>query len=241
MPHYTTGEIARLCGVTVRTVQYYDKRGILMPEALSDGGRRLYGEDDVRKLRIICFLRDIGLSIDSIAELLQEEHPDRVIDLLLQQQRVQLESEIRMRTAQLAVLEGMEREIRAMDSFSVESIQDIARIMKDRKNLWRIRGLMIAVGLVMDAVEIAAILLWIVKGIWLPFALGMPLVIALGIFIVRYYMDRTAFICPHCHAVFRPTRKENLFAPHTPRTRKLTCTACGHHGYCVEIYQGAEK
>lgn len=92
MPHYTTGEIARLCGVTVRTVQYYDKRGILMPEALSDGGRRLYGEDDVRKLRIICFLRDIGLSIDSIAELLQEEHPDRVIDLLLQQQRVQLES-----------------------------------------------------------------------------------------------------------------------------------------------------
>lgn len=133
MPHYTTGEIARLCGVTVRTVQYYDKRGILMPEALSDGGRRLYGEDDVRKLRIICFLRDIGLSIDSIAELLQEEHPDRVIALLLQQQRVQLESEIRMRTAQLAVLEGMEREIRAMDSFSVESIQDIARIMKDRK------------------------------------------------------------------------------------------------------------
>lgn len=31
MSKYTTGEIAKLCGVTVRTVQYYDKRGILNP------------------------------------------------------------------------------------------------------------------------------------------------------------------------------------------------------------------
>ena len=42
MPKYTTGEIARLCGVTVRTVQYYDSRGILTPSELTDGGRRLY-------------------------------------------------------------------------------------------------------------------------------------------------------------------------------------------------------
>ena len=34
---YTTGEIAKLCGVTVRTVQYYDTRGILIPSELSEG------------------------------------------------------------------------------------------------------------------------------------------------------------------------------------------------------------
>ena len=40
MSQYTTGELAKLCGVTVRTVQYYDTRGILIPAALSEGGRR---------------------------------------------------------------------------------------------------------------------------------------------------------------------------------------------------------
>ena len=62
MSKYTTGEIAKLCGVTVRTVQYYDKRGILVPSELSEGGRRLYSEDDVKRMKVICFLRDLGLS-----------------------------------------------------------------------------------------------------------------------------------------------------------------------------------
>ena len=54
MSKYTTGEVAKLCGVTVRTVQYYDQRSILIPSELTEGGRRLYTEDDVKKLKIIC-------------------------------------------------------------------------------------------------------------------------------------------------------------------------------------------
>ena len=57
MSQYTTGEIAKLCAVTVRTVQYYDKRGILVPSALSEGGRRLYSDDDLSRMKVICFLR----------------------------------------------------------------------------------------------------------------------------------------------------------------------------------------
>ena len=37
MSNYTTGELAKLCGVTVRTVQYYDTRGVLTPSARSEG------------------------------------------------------------------------------------------------------------------------------------------------------------------------------------------------------------
>lgn len=37
---YSTGEIAELCGVTVRTVQYYDREGLLKPERFSEGGRK---------------------------------------------------------------------------------------------------------------------------------------------------------------------------------------------------------
>ena len=90
MSKYTTGEIAKLCEVTVRTVQYYDTRGILVPSELTEGGRRLYNDEDLRKMKIICFLRELDLPINSIAELLKEEDPGSVISLLLEQQKTQL-------------------------------------------------------------------------------------------------------------------------------------------------------
>ncbi len=66
MSRYTTGEIAKLCEVSVRTVQYYDTRGILIPSELSEGGRRIYSEEDLKKLKAICFLRELDVPINSI-------------------------------------------------------------------------------------------------------------------------------------------------------------------------------
>ena len=77
MSKYTTGELAKLAGVTVRTVQYYDSRGILTPSELTEGGRRLYSEDDLKLLKVICFLREVDLPIDAISKILKEEHPRR--------------------------------------------------------------------------------------------------------------------------------------------------------------------
>ena len=94
MSKYTTGELAKLCNVSVRTVQYYDSRNILVPSELSEGGRRLYSEDDLRRMKIICFLREIGLPIHSIGELLAEKDPGSVISILLEQQEQVLRENI---------------------------------------------------------------------------------------------------------------------------------------------------
>ena len=94
MSKYSTGEIAKLCSVTVRTVQYYDTRGILIPSELSEGGRRLYSEDDLKRMKIICFLRELDLPIGAIAQILKEEHPEKVISLLIEQQEKALSDEI---------------------------------------------------------------------------------------------------------------------------------------------------
>ena len=72
MSKYTTGEIAKLCGVSVRTVQYYDSRNILVPSELSEGGRRLYSEDDLKRMRIICFLREAGLSYERVRDIFND-------------------------------------------------------------------------------------------------------------------------------------------------------------------------
>ena len=97
MSKYTTGELAKLCGVTVRTVQYYDSRDLLVPSELSEGGRRLYSEEDLKRMKLICFLRDLDISINTISQLLAEEHPENVIGLLLEQQSEVLRHEIDQR------------------------------------------------------------------------------------------------------------------------------------------------
>ncbi len=101
MPEYTTGEIAKLCGVSVRTIQYYDSRGILAPSGLSEGGRRLYSEEDIAQMKIICFLRELGLPINSIKELLTEEHSGDILSILLAEQEKKLKSELEDKELQL--------------------------------------------------------------------------------------------------------------------------------------------
>lgn len=236
MSKYTTGELAKLCGVSVRTVQYYDTRGILVPSELSEGGRRLYSEDDRKKMQIICFLRGLDIPINSIGELLEEEDPASVISLLLDQQKQVLSEEIGQKQAQLDKLLALEKEIRKADSFSVESITDIARIMETKKQLRKVRATVLTVGLIAEAIEIGTLVLWIAKGIWWPFAIGICITAALSVWISMYYFRKIAYICPQCHTVFQPGKKEAFFAPHTPTTRKLTCKHCGHKGFCVETY-----
>lgn len=44
--HMTVGEVAKKMGITVRTLQYYDKEELLCPSVKSEGGRRLYTDED---------------------------------------------------------------------------------------------------------------------------------------------------------------------------------------------------
>ncbi len=236
MSKYTTGEMASLCGVSVRTVQYYDTRGILVPSELSEGGRRLYTEEDLGRLRVICFLRELDISIHTISELLSDEDPASVISLLLKQQQSTLIEEIDRRQTQLTNLETLEKELKKLDTVSVESIADIAHIMNNKKQLRNVRITMLAVGLMAEVIEIGTLILGITKGIWAPFAIGLVIAAGLATWISLYYFKKVVYICPQCHTIFKPNGKEAFFARHTPTTRKLTCTNCHHKGFCVETY-----
>ncbi len=240
MSKYTTGEIAKRCGVTVRTVQYYDARGILTPSALSEGGRRLYTEQDVKRLRVICFLRELGFSIDAISRLFSDDDPAAVIDLLIEQQAQALRQEIGERREQLSRLETLKRELRDAESFSVESIGDIAYTMNNKRALKRIHRKLLLTGIPVSLLQCAAIVLGIVKGWWWLLAVWAVAAIPYGIWASKYYFDRVNYICPKCHRVFRPAFRQAFWAAHTPSTRKLTCPDCGRRGYCVEVAAEAE-
>ena len=240
MSKYTTGEIAKLCGVSVRTVQYYDTRGILTPSELSEGGRRLYSENDFKRMKIICFLRNAGIPINSIKELLSEDDPGSVVSALLEQQERLLREEISERQAKLHMLDGIKRELKSVENFSIESISDIAYALENKKKMRQLHTILLIIGIPVGVIQWTTIILWIATGIWQPFLLFVLAAVPCTVWVSNYYFKRVAYICPKCHAVFKPRFKEAFFAKHTPTLRKLTCTCCGHKGFCVETY-GKEK
>lgn len=99
---------------------------------------------------------------------------------------------------------------------------------------------MLALGIPNTLLEIGTIALWIVTGIWWPFALWLAVNIVLGVTVSGWFFRHVTYICPECHKEFKPNRREAFFANHTPTTRKLTCIECGYKGFCVEVIGGEE-
>ena len=241
MSKYTTGEIAKLCGVSVRTVQYYDERSILVPSELSEGGRRLYSEDDLRRMKIICFLREAGFPINSISALFAEQKPQGIISILLEQQEQLLREELSERQAKLELIEGIKKELKEIENFSVESIGDIAYSMKQKNKLNKMRLTMVLTGLPVTILQWTSIVLWITHGLWWLFSVWACVAIPWGIAVSSYYFGHVAYICPECHEVFKPSFKEMLWAYHTPKMRRLTCPRCTRRGLCLEVYSDSAK
>ena len=66
----TTGEMARLSGTTLRTVRFYEAEGLIVSRAREDGDHRKFPPSELKKLQIISDLRDAGLSLQEIKELI---------------------------------------------------------------------------------------------------------------------------------------------------------------------------
>ena len=66
----TVKEVSALTGVTVRTLRYYDRIGLLRPEAVTEAGYRLYGDVALERLRHILLYRELGFSLREIGTML---------------------------------------------------------------------------------------------------------------------------------------------------------------------------
>jgi DNA-binding transcriptional MerR regulator len=75
-PRYRIGELARMTGVSPRTLRFYDEAGLLPPSGRSEAGYRLYGAADVRRLLRIVGLRHLGFGLEEIGALLDDASVD---------------------------------------------------------------------------------------------------------------------------------------------------------------------
>ncbi len=85
---YTAGEFAKKAGVTIRTIRFYDNKGLLKPSSVSEAGYRLYTDEDFAKLQRILTLKYLGLSLEDIFMYVMN---DRDSDYLKKSLDVQME------------------------------------------------------------------------------------------------------------------------------------------------------
>ncbi|MFE5322227.1 methyltransferase domain-containing protein [Paenibacillus sp. NPDC056579] len=71
--YFTTGQLAKRTGLTIRTLRYYDQIGLLIPDKEQTGSVRRYGVDDLRRLQQIQTLKYVGLSLEEIGHLMAAE------------------------------------------------------------------------------------------------------------------------------------------------------------------------
>ncbi|MGG1638423.1 MerR family transcriptional regulator [Paenibacillus sp. NRS-1760] len=77
-PFLTTGQLAQRTGITIRTLRYYDKIGLLKPAKQNNSSTRLYSKDDMTRLQKIQMLKFIGLSLSEISQIMfNETQPER--------------------------------------------------------------------------------------------------------------------------------------------------------------------
>ncbi len=74
---YSVSKAAKLVGVSVRTLRYYDEIGLLKPSEVSPAGYRFYDEDAMASLQQIVFFRELGLPLEQIGRILSAPDNDR--------------------------------------------------------------------------------------------------------------------------------------------------------------------
>ena len=82
----TVGTVARVAGLTVRTLHHYDEIGLVRPARRSGGGYRLYGQAEVERLQEVLFFRELGFGLQRVKDILARPDYDRGSALLAQRE-----------------------------------------------------------------------------------------------------------------------------------------------------------
>jgi ubiquinone/menaquinone biosynthesis C-methylase UbiE len=132
---YTTGEFAKMAGVTIRTIRYYDAKGILKPSHHNSSGHRLYSNEDFIKLKKILALKYLGLSLDEVmnTELYSFEKDDMVNSLKLQKNIIK--NKINHMKTVLNAIETAEVSIQKDEDLDWNKTIDIIKILENEKEL----------------------------------------------------------------------------------------------------------
>jgi DNA-binding transcriptional MerR regulator len=93
---WSIAEVARDSGVTSRTLRHYHAIGLLIPARIAPNGRRYYEQEQLLRLQQILLLRDLGLSLDVVADVLERQSSASTIEVLGRHKEWLLREQLRL-------------------------------------------------------------------------------------------------------------------------------------------------
>ena len=174
MSNYSTGELAKLCNVTTRTIQYYDRKGILKPQGFTEGKRRVYTEQQRQTLELILLLKDLGCALSDIDMLLKGEGTLKTLNTLLTMKQQEINQQVKQQQAVLNKIKNVQYYVNEASTSPITHLKDIEHVMSKsaemksiRRNIWISAGI---IGIIQYSSIISAILM---KNKW-PFLIALP-------------------------------------------------------------------
>ena len=120
------GEVCRQTGVSARTVRYYEELGLLPGVRRRTGGRRVYGADEIERLRFIRRLKTLGLALSEIKELDSLYSLAGSTRAMLERLDDLLESHLAELDGRIAQLAGLRDEMRKYHDHVTTRIESLA-------------------------------------------------------------------------------------------------------------------
>ncbi len=229
---YTIGEAAKKLQVSTRTLRFYEEKDLVRPAYTEENGYRFYEKDQIRQLELILFLKELGFSLKQIKMLIQDEHGNQSLELLLKEQYQDNQrkmDEISKKQAQIRHLQKIKLSRAVLTNHSV-----ITDIMRKENRISALRRKLCCFSILLVVFELMAIsILYAFKLQMSVAVIGIATIGAVAL--SKYYYDNVEYVCPNCGDVFIPSFLAFNLAPHTPKFRKLTCPKCGKRSYCLEI------
>lgn len=126
--HWKVGDLAKLAGLTVRTLRFYDQIGLFSPSAQTESGHRLYNESDLSRLQQIVSLKELGLSLEEIKSVLNDGQisPLEIINL----QMARVKEQLKLQQMLLEQLQHVSKSIQGNAPLAVEDFTELLQVMK---------------------------------------------------------------------------------------------------------------
>ena len=236
MKTFTTGELAKLCNVSVRTVQYYDKENIIKPSELSEGGRRIYSEEDVEKFRCVCLYKELGFSLEEIKKVMASKNPYGILSDMITSQKARIDEQVHDLQQLKKRLDAIDEEITSTGKTSIKNIEDMDELLV-KKDTHRKTDIMtyIFIGCYMLILVAGFPIAVSYGGIGQVAMFGVALLLLAGL--VYYHSVVNWYVCTKCHQKFSIGFWTDLFSLNGAHKGKyLKCPSCSHRGWFKETY-----
>ncbi|WP_346939169.1 MerR family transcriptional regulator [uncultured Clostridium sp.] len=132
---YTTGEFAKKAGVTIRTIRYYDSKGILKPSYTNNLGYRYYSDEDFIKLKKILALKYLGLSLDEIISTEKCDYKKEDMMNSLKLQKSIIKNKMNNMKVVLNAIETAEFSMNENSNMKWEEAIDVIKSLESEKEL----------------------------------------------------------------------------------------------------------